>query len=82
VELERREERCQATRALNKIAAKAGEDQKEKEWVEAVAAAENKKTAHFAGILDGMEEQHYGLADFLEYVFNPSTEFTTGYDWR
>jgi hypothetical protein len=82
MELARREEHCQATRALNKIAAKAAPDQKEKERVEAVAAAETKKTAHFAGILDGMEEQQYSLADFLEYVFNQSTKFATGYDWR
>ncbi|KAJ7802677.1 hypothetical protein B0H13DRAFT_1931731, partial [Mycena leptocephala] len=82
MELARREERRQATWALNKIAAKAAPDKKEKERVEAVAAAETKKTAHFARILDGMEEQQYSLADLLEYLFNRSTEFATGYDWR
>ncbi|KAJ6624223.1 hypothetical protein B0H10DRAFT_2162254 [Mycena sp. CBHHK59/15] len=82
MEMERREAQRQATRAQNRLAAKAAQDQKEKESAEAAAAAEERKAEHFAGILDGLEEQHYSLADFLEYVFNPSTEFATGYDWR
>ncbi|KAJ7939274.1 hypothetical protein B0H13DRAFT_2301037 [Mycena leptocephala] len=82
MEVERREAQRQATRARNKLAVKAAQDQKEKESAEAAAATEERKPEHFAKILDGLEERHYSLADFLEYIFNPSTEFATGYDWR
>ncbi|KAF7373984.1 hypothetical protein MSAN_00611300 [Mycena sanguinolenta] len=47
-----------------------------------VAAAEAEKKKHFVGILNGLQERNYSLADFMEYVFNPATQFASGFDWR
>ncbi|KAJ7939760.1 hypothetical protein B0H13DRAFT_1850531 [Mycena leptocephala] len=41
-----------------------------------------KKKAYFDKVLGGLEEQKYSLADFMEYVFNPDTQFHSGYDWQ
>ncbi|KAJ7716911.1 hypothetical protein DFH07DRAFT_973770 [Mycena maculata] len=37
---------------------------------------------YFDEVLGGLEERGYSLADFMEYVFNPTTRFQSGYDWR
>ncbi|KAJ7826515.1 hypothetical protein B0H13DRAFT_2241113 [Mycena leptocephala] len=58
-----------------KAAAVAAEAQQQEDDVK-------KKKAYFDQVLGGLEEQKYSLADFMEYVFNPETQFYSGYDWR
>ncbi|KAJ7463671.1 hypothetical protein FB451DRAFT_1180152 [Mycena latifolia] len=41
-----------------------------------------KKKAYFDEVLGGLEAREYNLADLMEYVFDPSTRFESGYDWR
>ncbi|KAJ7778908.1 hypothetical protein B0H16DRAFT_1448457 [Mycena metata] len=38
--------------------------------------------AHFEEVLAGLEERGYSLANLMEHVFNPTTHFESGYDWR
>ncbi|KAJ6470301.1 hypothetical protein DFH09DRAFT_1344534 [Mycena vulgaris] len=82
LEIARREAQRQATRAANKLAAETAQIQEEKEREEVADAAEQKKKAHFAEVLDGLQEKKYSLADLLEYTFNPATQFASGFDWR
>ncbi|KAJ6595217.1 hypothetical protein DFH09DRAFT_1413281 [Mycena vulgaris] len=61
---------------------KEGAEAEEVARIQQLAKEEQDKKAYFNEVLDGLEEREYSLADFLEYVFNPSTRFESGYDWR
>ncbi|KAJ7486591.1 hypothetical protein FB451DRAFT_1534500 [Mycena latifolia] len=79
-------ERVQMQRQETIAGKKAAEDAEKAERKAAMEAQKNReeqeKRAYFESVLAGLQDRNYSLADFMEYTFNPATEFASGFDWR
>jgi hypothetical protein len=77
IQIQRRE-----TLEKKKAAALAEKEQKKAEKGLQKEQEEQAKKDYFEKVLSGLQANNYSLADFIEYIFNPATQFTTGFDWR
>lgn len=76
------QQRRQGTLAQNQGLWASEKQAQEEAQKSGTAEEEAQKKAYFDGMLGGLQARDYSLSDFLEYVFNPATIFSTGFDWR
>ncbi|KAJ7235067.1 hypothetical protein C8J57DRAFT_1572916 [Mycena rebaudengoi] len=70
------------TTQRNKAALRSKEEAEEATEKQRMTKEQEKRNSYFDRVLSGLQNRNYTLADLVEYVFNPTTRFTSGFDWR